>query len=156
MTPVLSGHPPDSLLECANTGLDRESKMRYQIHRRTGNFLPGGAVNHLPKKFSQVSQIFTKESKRNEAILQQHRPYWRMKWLDTVFQGQYQDHTRSTFVLIRVAMTSELSWHRNHAVTYFTSAKSKILGTGNLTKSFTGAFFANTVFSMFAKFKLNL
>ena len=38
-------------------------------HRRTGNFLPGGgvgAVNHLPKKFSQVSQIFTKESKRNE------------------------------------------------------------------------------------------
>ena len=25
-----------------------------------------GAVNHLPKKFSQVSQIFTKESKRNE------------------------------------------------------------------------------------------
>ena len=79
---------------------------------------------------------------------------WR--WLDTVFQGQCQDHSRSTFVLIRVAMISELSWHRNHAVTYFTSAKSKILGTGNLTKSFTGAFFANTVFSMFAKFRLNL
>ena len=35
-------------------------------HRRTGNFLPGGAVNHLPKKISQVAQIFTKESKRNE------------------------------------------------------------------------------------------
>ena len=35
-------------------------------HRRTGNFLPGGAVNHLPKKFSQVAQIFTKKSKRNE------------------------------------------------------------------------------------------
>ena len=30
-------------------------------HRRTGNFLPGGAVNHLPKKFSQVAQIFTKQ-----------------------------------------------------------------------------------------------
>ena len=29
-------------------------------------FCQGGAVNHLPKKFSQVSQIFTKESKRNE------------------------------------------------------------------------------------------
>ena len=26
----------------------------------------GGAVNHLPKKISQVAQIFTKESKRNE------------------------------------------------------------------------------------------
>ena len=44
-------------------------------HRRTGNVLPGtcggegggeGEVNHLPKKVSQVAQIFTKESKRNE------------------------------------------------------------------------------------------
>ena len=31
-------------------------------HRRTGNFLPGGAVNHLPKKFSQVARIFTKRT----------------------------------------------------------------------------------------------
>ena len=49
------------------------------IHcRRTGNFLPGGGgggVNHLPKKFSQVAQIFTKQSKRNEGHkMQQHRP----------------------------------------------------------------------------------
>ena len=37
------------------------------IHRHTGNFLPGGgAVNHLPKNISQVAQIVTKESKRNE------------------------------------------------------------------------------------------
>ena len=36
-------------------------------HSRTGNFLPGGAVNYLPKKFSQVAQIFTKQWKRNEA-----------------------------------------------------------------------------------------
>ena len=34
-------------------------------HRRTGNFLPGGAVIHLPKKFLQVAQIFTKRSKGN-------------------------------------------------------------------------------------------
>ena len=43
---------------------------RYSDHRSTGNFLPGGggagAVNHLPKKISQVAQIFAKESKRNE------------------------------------------------------------------------------------------
>ena len=32
-------------------------------HRRTGNFLPGGALNHLPKKISQVAQIFMKELK---------------------------------------------------------------------------------------------
>ena len=40
------------------------------IHRRTGNFLPGGgggaALNHLPKKLLQVAQIFTKQSNRNE------------------------------------------------------------------------------------------
>ena len=36
------------------------------FHRRTGNFLPGGAVNHLPKKFLQVAQIFTKQSKKRE------------------------------------------------------------------------------------------
>ena len=51
-------------------------------HRRTGNFRPGGggAVNHLPKKFLQVTQIFTKQSKRNEGhTMQQHRPYWNMK-----------------------------------------------------------------------------
>ena len=44
--------------------------LRYNIchvHRRTGHFLPGGAVNHLPKKITQVAQIFTKESKRNES-----------------------------------------------------------------------------------------
>ena len=29
-------------------------------------FCQGGAVNHLPKKISQVAQIFPKESKRNE------------------------------------------------------------------------------------------
>ena len=34
-------------------------------HRRTGYFLPGGAVNHLPKTFLQVAQIFTKQSKGN-------------------------------------------------------------------------------------------
>ena len=53
--------------------------------------------------------------------------------------------------MIRVAMTSELSQQRNDAITYFTSAI--ILGIGNLTKSFTGAFFSNMVASMFVKFK---
>ena len=35
-------------------------------HKRTGIFLPGGAVNHLPKNFFQVAQMFTKQSKGNE------------------------------------------------------------------------------------------
>ena len=43
--------------------------------RRMGNFLPGGEVNHLPKKLSQVAQIFTKQSKRYDGhTMQQHRP----------------------------------------------------------------------------------
>ena len=46
-------------------GTNEAGRLRDE-HRRTGNFLPGGAVNHLPKKISQVAQIFTKESKRNE------------------------------------------------------------------------------------------
>ena len=57
-------------------------------HRRTGNFRPGGAVNHLPKKFLQVAQIFTKQSKRNEGhTMQQHRPYWKMKMPGYSFSG---------------------------------------------------------------------
>ena len=61
-----------------------------EIHRRTGNFLPGGGggVNHLPKKFLQVAQIFTKQSKRNEGhTMQQHRPYWHMKVPRYSFSG---------------------------------------------------------------------
>ena len=46
--------------------LSKEDYVQQKEHRRTGNFLPGGAVNHLPKKNRQVAQIFTKESKRNE------------------------------------------------------------------------------------------
>ena len=47
-----------------------------------------GAVNHLPKKFLQVAQIFTKQQKRNEAhMMQQHRPYWHMKVPRYSFSG---------------------------------------------------------------------
>ena len=44
-------------------------------HRRTGNFRPWGAVDHLPKKLLKIGQIFTKQSKRNKGhTMQQHRP----------------------------------------------------------------------------------
>ena len=51
------------------TSLEADQQVLYVTlnHRRTGIFLPGGAVNHLPKKITQVAQIFTKESKRNES-----------------------------------------------------------------------------------------
>ena len=46
----------------------RELQQFFTSYQRTGNFLPKGVVNHLPKKLSQVAQIFTKKSstKRNE------------------------------------------------------------------------------------------
>ena len=56
-------------------------------HKGNGNFRPGGAVNHLPKKFL-VAQIFTKQSKRNEGHrMQQHRPHWHMKVPRYSFSG---------------------------------------------------------------------
>ena len=51
-----------------HSGRERELTFRLRVlyqHRRTGNFLPGGAVIHLPKKFLQVAQIFTKQSRGN-------------------------------------------------------------------------------------------
>ena len=37
-------------------------------HRRTGIFLPEGAVNHLPKKFLQVAQILWNSRKETRVI----------------------------------------------------------------------------------------
>ena len=50
---------------------------------------------------------------------------------------------------------SSIASKSRHYLFCFSKIK-KILGTGNLTGSFTGAFFANTVFLIFAKFKKNL
>ena len=43
----------------------QKNKLPFNIGVRE-IFCQGGAVNHLPKKISQVAQIFMKESKRNE------------------------------------------------------------------------------------------
>ena len=39
-----------------NIKLRPRQDSNLESHRRTGYFLPGGAVNHLPKKFLQVAQ----------------------------------------------------------------------------------------------------
>ena len=47
-----------------NIGIHHQFRIYYK-HRRTGNFLPsggGGAVNLLPKKFSQVARILPKRT----------------------------------------------------------------------------------------------
>ena len=61
----------------------------FTRQKRTGYFLPGGAVNHLPKKFLQVAQIFTKRSNRNEGRCNKIGRTGIWKWLHTVFHGQY-------------------------------------------------------------------
>ena len=47
-------------------------------HRRTGNFLPGGAVIHLPKNSCKLPK-FLQNSRKETRAMQQHRPYWHMK-----------------------------------------------------------------------------
>ena len=47
----------------------RSLQERNGLYGRTGIFLPGeegGAVNHLPKKFSQVALIFAKQSNKRK------------------------------------------------------------------------------------------
>ena len=64
-------------------GLKRQTSQLHIIfmHRRTGNFRPGGGG----KPFAQ---IFTKQSKRNEShTMQQHRPYGHMKVARYSFSG---------------------------------------------------------------------
>ena len=103
-------------------------------HGRTGNFRPegggGGAVNHSPKKFLQIAQIFTKQSKRNEGhTMQQHRPYWHMKVprysfsgsIPAKFEHKLRRHKQSfgkiatTVVLDKDEnlLWSGLQWHRS-------------------------------------------
>ena len=60
---------------------------KKHYHRRTGNFLPGGAVNHLPKKSPELPKFLRKSRKEMRAILQQHRPSWHMKVARYSFSG---------------------------------------------------------------------
>ena len=53
--------------------------MRFSYyHRCTGNFLPGGAVIHLPKNSCKLPKLLQNSRKETRAM-QQHRPYWHMK-----------------------------------------------------------------------------
>ena len=63
-------------------------------------FFQGGAVNHLPKKFLQVAQIFTKQSNRNEGRCNNIGRTGIWKWLHTVFQGQYLPNSSINYVAI--------------------------------------------------------
>ena len=56
-------------------------------HRRTGYFLPGGAVNHLPPKMFVSCPNFYKTVEQKRGTMQQHRPYWLMKMVPYSFSG---------------------------------------------------------------------
>ena len=125
-------------------------------HKRTGNFLPAGAVNHLPKKCLQVAQSFTKQSKRNEGdTMQQHRPYWHMKVARYSFSGSIPakfEHKlrchKQTFRKIGTTVVldkdenliwSGLQWHQNchsNEMTPLPIILAAILLTGNCSYKF--------------------
>ena len=142
-------------------------------------FFARGAVNHLPKKFSQVAQIFTKPQKRNEGhTMQQRRPYWHMK-VDRYcnsFSGSIPANFENNYVAIdkhlekllpqfyqikmkicheQGLMTSELSQQRNDAIVYFTY--SNISWHRELfLKNRSLELFSPIVASMLVKLKWNL
>ena len=129
------------------------------LHRRTGNFLPGGAVNYLRKKFSQVAQIFTKQYKRNEGhTMQQRRPYWHMKVARycNSFSGSIPPNFEHNYVAIDkgfndIGVVIATKWR--HCLFYL---QQYFLALGTVpTKSFT-ATFSPIVASMFVKLKRNL
>ena len=92
-------------------------------------FGQGGAVNHLPKNFLQVAQIFTNRLNRHEGRCNNIGRTRIWKWLDTVFQGQYLpkfEHKlrrhKQTFGKIATTVVldkdenllwSGLQWHRS-------------------------------------------
>ena len=82
-----------------------KAKPLLYTQRRTGNFFAEGggrgAVNHLPKKFSQVADIFTKQSKRKDSHTMQNIGCTGMlRWLNTVFQGQYLPSLSINYITI--------------------------------------------------------
>ena len=58
------------------------------IHRRTGYFLPGGAVNHyFAQKIFASCPNFYKTVEQKRGPMQQDRPYWHMKMAPYSFSG---------------------------------------------------------------------
>ena len=72
-----------------NLTMNRQHAAEGQLlsHRRTGYFLPGGAVNHLPKKIFASCPNFYKTVEQKRGPMQQHRPHWQMKMAPYSFSG---------------------------------------------------------------------
>ena len=66
------------------------NKLIGYVHRRTENFLPGGGGGVKPfaqKILASDPNFLQKNRKETGAILQQHRPYWRVKLARYSFSG---------------------------------------------------------------------
>ena len=72
-------------------------------HRRTGIFLPGGAVNHLPKKCLQVAQIL-RNSRKETGVLRCTNNGLHMKW--NFFHIWIYIWVKNTFNLKEIAVSS--------------------------------------------------
>ena len=114
-------------------------------------------LNHLPKKFLQVAQIFTKLSKRNEGhTIQQRRPYWHMKVprysfsgsIPAKFEHKLRRH-KQTFGKIATTVVLEkdenlswsgLQWHQSCHSNEMTSLPVILAALFLTMKSFVGTF----------------
>ena len=118
-------------------------------------------LNHLPKKFLQVAQIFTKLSKRNEGhTIQQRRPYWHMKVprysfsgsIPAKFEHKLRRH-KQTFGKIATTVVLEkdenlsrsgLQWHQSCHSNEMTPLPIILAALFLTMKSFLGAFSSNS------------
>ena len=58
----------------------RKQNSWWHVHRRTGNFLPGGAVNYNAQKIlASCPNVYETVEKKRGQTMQQRRPYWHMK-----------------------------------------------------------------------------
>ena len=66
------------------------------VHRHTENFLPGGGGRKpfAQKILASDPNFLQKSRKETGAILQQHRPHWRMKVARYSFSGSIPDTSR--------------------------------------------------------------
>ena len=124
-------------------------------HRRTGYFLPGGAVNHLPKKVLQVAQIFTKQSNRNEGRYNKIGRYCHMKMPPNIpakFEHKLPRH-KQTFGKIATTVVLDKDENGCNEIgvvlatkgSHYLLCSQQYFSVGTvLPKSITGAFSSNS------------
>ena len=129
-------------------------------------FCQEGRLTICPKKSRKLHKFLWKSRKETRTLLQQHRPYWHMKVARYSFSGSIPSLSINYSAINKhleklppqmkichgqgcndIGVIIATKWL--HYLFYFSNNSRP----GNLTKSFSGAFFSDAVASMFVKFK---